>query len=451
MASTMVKDPNMTVSGFAGSRVNIPYYLQFVSGHVVDVVHSDESLRYKGENSINSIIAYPHYGQKITFDSPGSLIGEEFRYFPLLRGITDVPSKGDPVLLCTIGQINYYLGPINSITNNPTWNRDHLFVKDTSRLKEVSSDSQPSPRGMDGESLNFNRNRIYSRMTKVRKFELDYGYTPRETTGDTMIEGRHGNSIRLGSRSNKPYIFISNERAKDNPSERLADGSLISITSDGTLKQHFDYYTINSPDISKNVEGFTLASDFIGLDEETPNRYMEDLVYNVNGNENAIDNASGLEKHRIYDYTGNQILFHSDRITLNTKRDDIYLSSIKDIHIGTKRHLTISTNEDLIINSERTFVGNPTDREPLVGGSVKQVEDTLKDGLMQPMILGSTLLQLIRETLDVIKNSHGVCQGAPIKLSYGEAPPGGVEQKITQIEQKIEQILSTKHFIEPNP
>ena len=148
---------------------------------------------------------------------------------------------------------------------------------------------------------------------------------------------------------------------------------------------------------------------------------MEDLVYNVNGNENAIDEASSLEKHRIYDYTGNQILFHSDRITLNTKRDDIYLSSIKDIHIGTKRHLTISTNEDLIINSERTFVGNPTDREPLVGGSVKQVEDTLKDGLMQPMILGSTLLQLIRETLDVIKNSHGVCQGAPIKLSYGEA------------------------------
>ena len=72
-------------------------------------------------------------------------------------------------------------------------------------------------------------------MTKIRKFDLDYGYTPREATGDTMIEGRHGNSIRIGSRSNKPYVFISNERAKDNSAERLGDGSLISITSDGTL------------------------------------------------------------------------------------------------------------------------------------------------------------------------------------------------------------------------
>ena len=436
MASTMVKDPNMTVSGFAGSRVNVPYYLQFVSGHVVDVVHSEESLRYKGENSINSIIAYPQYGQKITFDSAGSLIGEEFRYFPLLRGITDVPSKGDPVLLCTIGQINYYLGPINSITNNPTWNDDHLFVKDPSRLKEVSGGLEPSPSGAKGESFNFNKNRIYSRMTKIRKFDLDYGYTPREATGDTMIEGRHGNSIRIGSRSNKPYVFISNERAKDNSAERLGDGSLISITSDGTLKQHFDYFVISDGTITKNVEGFTLASDFIGIDEEPPNKLMEDLIFNVNGNVNPVNNRSGLEVNRIYDYNGNQMLFHSDRITINSKADDIYLSSTKDIHIGTKRHLTMSINEDLIINSERTYLGNPKPN-----GQEREMES---------MVLGTTLLELLKETLAVIRNSQGICQGAPIALADETGAVGGVNTKITKIEQKIDQILSTKHFIEPN-
>ena len=436
MASTMVKDPNMTVSGFAGNRVNIPYYLQFVSGHVVDVVHSEESLRYKGKNSINSIIAYPQYGQKITFDSAGSLIGEEFRYFPLLRGITDVPSKGDPVLLCTIGQINYYLGPINSITNNPTWNDDHLFVRDPSRLKEVSGGLEPSPRGAKGESFNFNKNRIYSRMTKIRKFDLDYGYIPREATGDTMIEGRHGNSIRIGSRSNKPYVFISNERAKDNTAERLGDGSLISITSDGTLKQHFDYFVISDGTISKNVEGFTLASDFIGIDEEPPNKFMGDLIFNVNDNVNPVDNRSGLEIHRIYDYNGNQMLFHSDRITINSKADDIYLSSNKDIHIGTKRHLTMSINKDLIINAERTYLGNP--------------KPNGQDREMESMVLGTTLLELLKETLAVIKNSQGICQGAPIPLADDTGAPGGVNAKITQIEQKIDQILSTKHFIEPN-
>ena len=50
-------------------------------------------------------------------------------------------------------------------------------------------------------------------MTKKRKKELDYGNAIFETTGDTIIEGRHGNSLRIGSRSNNPYVFISNGRA----------------------------------------------------------------------------------------------------------------------------------------------------------------------------------------------------------------------------------------------
>ena len=33
---------------------------------------------------------------------------------------------------------------------------------------------------------------------------------------------------------------------------------------------------------------------------------------------------------------------------LNTKLDDMYLSSNKDIHIGTKRHLTMSTNKNAL-------------------------------------------------------------------------------------------------------
>jgi hypothetical protein len=156
------------------------------------------------------------------------------------------------------------------------------------------------------------------------------------------------------------------------------------------------------------------------------NRYMGTLTSNVNNGQDV--------QELIYNYNGNQILFNSDRITLNSKLDDIYLSSIKDIHIGTGRHLTISTNEDLIISSERTFVGNPTDRE-----------DT-----MESMVLGTTLLELLKETLAVIKSSQGICQGAPIPLADETGVSGGVNKKITEIEQKIDQILSTKHFIEPN-
>ena len=58
--------------------------------------------------------------------------------------------------------------------------------------------------------------------------------------------------------------------------------------------------------------------------------------------------------------------------------------------------------------------------------------------------------ELLKETLAVIKTSQGICQGAPIPLADDTGAPGGVNAKITQIEQKIDQILSTKYFIEPN-
>ena len=39
--------------------------------------------------------------------------------------MVDVPTKGDPVLLCTMGGINYYLGPLNT-AGNPNFNMDNF-------------------------------------------------------------------------------------------------------------------------------------------------------------------------------------------------------------------------------------------------------------------------------------------------------------------------------------
>ena len=51
-----------------------------------------------------------------------------------------------------------------------------------------------------------------------------------------MLEGRHGNSIRIGSRAIDPYIIMSNNRAPKNIREGLSDGTIFGITSYGMLK-----------------------------------------------------------------------------------------------------------------------------------------------------------------------------------------------------------------------
>tara|TARA_Y100001937_G_C7100066_1_gene322065 strand:- start:192 stop:1520 length:1329 start_codon:yes stop_codon:yes gene_type:complete len=442
MGSVFVTQPDRTIKGFAGAEYPVPFYLQFVPGNVVEPVHSEESLRYNGPNTINSIIAVPHYSDKV-YKTRASA-GEDYRYYPLLRGITDIPSKGDPVLLCTIGKVKYYLGPINTNTNNPTWNDDPSFTPE-----KVIGDVKigpTSPRGINGQSLNFNKDVLYSRMGKDRKLGLDSGPVFAETTGDMLLEGRHGNSVRIGSRNNNPYIFISNQRVSSNTKESIKDGSLISITSNGSLRQHFN----NLIGDNGNQIQFQFDSDKL---TSTVNR-MGDVWSEVNGGVDANElYLYGSRNTEEFDELGNpifeglqanQILFHSDRISLNTKLDDIFMSSKKDIHIGAGRHLTFTTSggpdvdniDSVIFQSSNVNIGNPNRKK------------------MEPMVLGEALQAALTGILDLIsKLEINTGLGPQIAtLSTGEVGFGGqkLEKKLTEINTQIKNITSNFHKIEGN-
>ena len=416
--------------GVFGSVNNAPIYLQFVPGVVVDVATHPSALKAHGHiTNINSIIALPHIqeGPKKT----RATVDNDDRYYPLMRGVVDVPTKGDPVLLCSIGGIQYYLGPLNT-QNNPNFNLDNLFQYDTTVIgngtpygQEIASENNRTL--ARGESLNFKKveNR---RLAKIPNEELDNGVSYNETYGDLMLEGRHGNSLRMGSRDVNPYIIISNSRPGKAVRESFGDGSLISITKDGTLAQHYGNYkrvisseqdenSTEDPKTTWEVEevfGFTLASDYVSTDEEPPNRYMGDLISSINGGQDTDE--------LIYNYSGNQILFSSDRLTLNSKLDDIFLSSNKDIHVGAKENVTISTAKDLIIESEKTHLGDPNKKE------------------MDNMVLGSKVQEALNGIIGLIKEIQITTQLGP------QSPmPLPSESSVTTM---IDDIISKKHFIE---
>jgi hypothetical protein len=418
MASTWTTISGKGLRGAFGKEKSIPTYLQFVPGNVVDVVTSSENLRYAGGNTINSIIALPHISNKI-FNRRSSIGKEQYRYYPLLRGITDVPTKGDPVLLCTIGKINYYLGPLNTTDNSPTWNDDPSYQPEsTLGLYNNSANSSI-------ESLNFNKDILYKRLEKFNNPILDYlGTSIHETPGDTMLEGRHGNSIRIGSRSNNPYIFISNGRNPNNILEGPGDGSLITITSNGSLRNHLGGTTLINQSGESEFTPFTLASDTVFENK----RLMGNTYATVNNLEDSTE--------PIYAYGGNQILFNSDRITLNTKLDDIYLSSKKDIHIGTGRHLTLSINKNFVIESEKLYFGNPNKQDN-------------KDK-MEPLVLGQQLFDILKELTDLLAETNALVQGVPVPLTDATGGPGTFKAKVTPISQKLNTILSQYYFFEPN-
>ena len=405
MGSLFISQEDRTIKGFAGKEYPIPFYLQFVPGVVVEVVHSEESLRYSGDTTINSIIAKPHITDKL--HKRKASLGERDRYYPLFRLHSDIPSKGDPVLLCTIGRVNYYMGPLNTITNNPTWNDDPQFVKEIPFTDSQQTIAQ-NPIVEKGQSENFNRETLYPRMIKKQKIELDYGKAIKETTGDTLFEGRHGNSIRIGSRSNNPYVFISNKRHPWNKIESINDGSLLSIISNGTIDQHLGG-GFNS---DNNLIKFQLQSDTV-----------ENNTYPIGTVHSDLNNGADIQD-TIYGYNGNQMLLHSDRITLNSKLDDIFISSIKDIYIGSGRHLSLTSPTSLNILSNNVNIGNP------------------KQSTMESMVLGEKLKEVLNDIVNLLPTIK-----IPTMLGP-QVPMPDIQAKITQITTKIDNITSTKHKIE---
>jgi len=98
-------------------------WLQFVPGVVKSVITSKNSPNFRSTKDINAITAIAHISDNTKW------LHATKRYYPMMRGIVDTPVKGDQVLLCTFGGINYYLGPLNT-ENKPNFNHDFLFESD---------------------------------------------------------------------------------------------------------------------------------------------------------------------------------------------------------------------------------------------------------------------------------------------------------------------------------
>tara|TARA_Y100001937_G_scaffold84151_1_gene113863 strand:- start:29936 stop:31267 length:1332 start_codon:yes stop_codon:yes gene_type:complete len=438
MASTMTVMPQKNnQTGFLGTSKPIPVWLQFVPGIVLDVVINDESPSYQTDRDINSVIAKPHISPNDGLKLKGV---NKTRYYPLFRGFTDTPIKGDQVLLCTFGGVNYYMGPVNT-TNSPNWNIDHINIRNSSELGSVAKSTDGS-KGLSkyGLPLTFPTSEDIKRLQKQYNLKLDdsldrYKRTKlKETHGDMLIEGRHGNSIRVGSRDMNPYIIISNGRELGNSNESNVDGTIILISDDGTIHQHF------STDVSLGEDGlpienlFILSSDTVGEDKENGQ------VRLIGSKDPENENSKGLYN---YDYNQPQLFLNSDRITFNSKKDSIFLSSKQDLIFGAGKSINLISEKETIIESSNIYLGKQAKIKKEEGGETP----------VEPIVLGEQLRLFLEEFISVMEQAHGLCQGAPIPIMDSSGAP--LLPKLQQLKQKISDIKTTAfasqyHFIEDN-
>ena len=170
--------------------------------------------------------------------------------------------------------------------------------------------------------------------------------------GDNIIEGRYGQSIRLG------HTAKSNSNKKNNWSESGENGDPIMILRNGqSLK-------INEPGWVPTTENIRNDLSSIYL---TSTQKLKD--FKVTGNENYSAFPSQFIPQPPSQFISPQIALNSNRITINAKEDSILLSAKKVISLSVEGSVGI-TSPSFYVGSSKIMLGGNDAKEPILKGNI---------------------------------------------------------------------------------
>ena len=224
-------------------------------------------------------------------------------FYPLDSNVLQVPVQGEEILGCEFGGKYFYMSKLNksnSATNDSNFGVSALNVGDPY------------------EDFEFSYGKYFNPPSRVRKLYM------RE--GDTIIQGRFGNSIRLGSNQ-----FQSGSLDKRN----LTESPNVKIVAGGFTNGPIYNESLVS-DISSEVTSEEKSSVYLTTDEYVP---YEDV-----GVKSTFDNNPTYFKP--------QVIIQSDRIVFNSKGDD------GGIGIYSRDNVEIKSADKVEIDSPTIDIGS---------------------------------------------------------------------------------------------
>jgi hypothetical protein len=290
---------------------------------------------------------------RFVYSEQGKTIDKCKNFKPMNPSINNLPAVGEIVIgVQYLGQY-YYTTQLN-VFGNPNFNSQHGIsrLKRKNTLKSLFGLDTPNT---DDKSAELG---YYLKKTKDSRKLL-----PHE--GDVIFEGRHGNTIRIGS-------DIKNEN-EDSPNI---------ILNVGQSKDEF-------PEPKQPVEE--------KIDTDGSSIYLT--------TNQKLEFTSGIESKVVTaPYEGKNILLSSDRIIFNTKNGG-------DIGMFSNNNVSIGAVSEVVIESPVTKIGSSGATEPMVLGD--KLESVLNDiltlietGLLAPtgpvqVVAGQPILQKLKSALGI--------------------------------------------------
>jgi hypothetical protein len=231
--------------------------------------------------------------------------------------------------------------------------------------------------------------------------------------GDRIYQGRKGNGIRFGS-------TVSSKSNVSEWSSVGKNGDPITILVNG-------YITTDKKSLSPNIEE---------INKELSSIYMTSTqkIPLIPDRSNTLNPITLPKLPNVYE-NGSQLIFNSDRITLNSKKDEVMIFAKTNIEINTNNIINLNAGNYTHVNSPKISLG------------------TKKDGTVadEPLLLGNKTKDLLTQLMSIIEElSNGLAsavappQGSPlIGVNIAGASAVG---KLEALQKQLKNITSTNNF-----
>ena len=303
------------------------------------------------ENSSN------YYQIKFKFlDNPGNNDENYNTALPLNINIKSIPVPGEIVLIVTAASsfagnyrlqegTFYYLSIVN-IQSNINYNgvptaskvplSNNISYSDASLGVEFSLKTSQASR----------KKKTFQISNKINALQL--------FEGDVVIEGRYGNSIRFGSTIN------NSSQVSKQPTWVLGNvGDPITIITNTTKNTTGNGFRIE--DINKDDSSIYLTST-----QRLPLKLAGPRTITALKISAAAKNLSGK-----------QIILNSDRIVLNAKTNEIFISSKNGISVTSKGDIVLESSKEITLNGSSINLGFPALYSAVNGEELQNILRTI--------------------------------------------------------------------------
>jgi hypothetical protein len=340
-----------------------------VAARVLDIVLDENHKYYELVGQWNGIgaIFYEIVNKSGTKSYPNFALpyDSQLKTYPLINEIVLLISLPNQSMgLVSSNESYFYMSPLG------IWNHPHHDaypnildgLNDQEQQRDYQATSQGSVRQVTDGSTEIDLNSSNpSQNTFVEKLNI---HPLMPFMGDSLLEGRHGQSLRFGSTAK------SESEKKNNWSNSGENGDPLTILRNGQPTKTSDEGWIP---ITENINN-DLSSIYLTSYQKIP---IEDTYWK------SINSYTSNKPKSPSQYSNPQILFNSDRITINSKNDSILLRSQNSISLSSIISLNVDTPKT-VIQSSNIFLGDAAAEERGIKG------DTLKNKL--DIILNSLIL-----------------------------------------------------------